>query len=137
MIRDKLVNLLNCVSCMLKTRSRANKPCVLTCSSANVICVSRAHVPTCLECLLPHRSTCLACLSTRVSTWLARSPDHVPTCLESLALYGFAWSHDHLLTCLASSVGSFDATFSVSLPLLLKLWTLLVRFKSLTNVSPQ
>ena len=42
--------------------------------------VLRAHVPT-----------CLACLRAVVSTCHARSRDHMPACLESLASHGLRY----------------------------------------------
>ena len=128
---------------------------------------SCAHVSTCLACLRAHVPTCYACLRPQVATWFACSRAHVQRCIDCLrtsrvimpcvlmyscanvackltwlranrswvpCLIRLAWPRDHLLTF---SVSSFDATFSVSLPLLLKLCTLFVRFKSLINVFPQ
>ena len=80
-----LVSLLNCVPCMLKTCSRVNVPCVLTCHAclrANVLGVlscSRA-----LSAFVPHVSKCLECLCTHISMWLAISRAHAPTCLSPM-----------------------------------------------------
>ena len=58
---------------------------------------------------------------------------HVPMCLECLRAsrvnvsFKLAWPHDHLSTCLACLVSCFNVIFSVSLDLLLKLYTVLVR----------
>ena len=80
--------------------SRANMPCMLLCSGGSKLCLftcSRANVPcvltslraNCLVCSRVYVTTCLACLQPQVTTWL----------------------RDHLPTCFASLVKSFDATF--------------------------
>ena len=117
-------SLLNHVPCVLKTftRSRALLAYVITCQSA-------------LSAYVPHVSTCLVYLCSHVSTCLAisRARTNMPwvPCLTRLV-----WSCDYLPPCFTSSVSNFDAT-SVSLPLLLKFYTLLVRLKSLINVFRQ
>ena len=106
-------SLLNCVTYVLKTCSRANVPCVLTCSRAN----------------LPYVLMCLASLPAHVLTCLARLcvlRPYLLTCQRVLRAYVLMWQR-----------ASFDATIFSSLPLLLKLYTLLVRFKSLVIVFPQ
>ena len=125
------------MACVLKTYSRALRAYVLTCQRALrayvLMCqrALRALVPKCqrtLSIYVPHVSTCLACLCTHVTTCLASSSAQVPTCIYSIAWHGL---HDHVITC---QHPSFDALFSVSLPLLPKLYTLLARFKSLISV---
>ena len=80
--------------------SRANMSCMLLCSGGSKLCLftcSRANVPyvltssraNCLVCSRVYVTTCLACLQPQVTTWL----------------------RDHLPTCFASLVKSFDATF--------------------------
>ena len=71
--------LINCVPCMLKTSSRANVSCVLTCSRGNVPCVLtgqralcvyvltcqralRSYVLKCQRAVLPYLLTCLRAL---------------------------------------------------------------------------
>ena len=117
--------------CLL-TGSHAEVPCVcahvLTCFAC-----SHAHVPACLQCL---RASCLnmPCmlmyLYVQVAFMLTCSSDNMPwvPCLTQLD-----WRRDHLPTCL-SSVSSLMLLFSISLPLLVKLHTMLVRFKSLMKV---
>ena len=116
-------SLLNCVPCLLKTCSRANMTCVRKCSGANVPCVLTCQRPLCANVL-----TCQCAMRA-----------HVITCQHALSPLPnmLALPRDQLPTCLASSVISLDIIFSVSLLLLLKLYTLLVRFENLINVFPQ
>ena len=69
---------------------------VFTCKRA-----LHAYVLTCFACSHPHVSTCLACLYTHLSNmpWVPCPPQ-------------LAWPRDHLSTCFAASISSFDATFS-------------------------
>ena len=113
----------------------------------------RAHVPACLACLcdhvhanvnwvlaclmshhalcgyVPHVSSCLACLGTDMSRYLASSRVDFPRCFECLAFQGlrdYVVIYQHALPA-----------FSVSLPFLLNLYTLLIRFENLIKVFPQ
>ena len=113
--------------------SCVNVPCVFTCSRANMLCVlsySRANVPWVLMWLEGQHSGVLIYSRVNVPCELKCTYTNMPwvPCLIRLA-----WPSDHLTTCFAFSVSSFDVTFSISLQLLLKLYTLLVRFKSLIN----
>ena len=76
------------VSCVLKTCSSVNVPCVLTCLSCQHIL--RAYVLKCQRGLRSHRLTSEYASSLRLT-----------------------WPPDHLPTCFASSVSSFDATFLI------------------------
>ena len=97
-----------------------------------------AYVLTCqrvLSAYLSHLSACLVCLRTHLSTWLATPRTHAPTCLESLAPHGL---RDHVITCQYALLPQYVvwmSLFSVSLPLLLKLYTLLVRLFFLSKVN--
>ena len=121
-ITQILQSLSNCVSRVLKAYSCAIMPCVL-----------RTYVETCLECLRAHVPTCLACLRTHVPKCLRT---YVFTCQHALRAYVLTYQRglrtdvlmcQHILgsflhtvcvtmwsppTCFASSVSSFDATFS-------------------------
>ena len=63
----------SCVRCVLKTGSRANVPCVLTCSRTRESCVltcSRAKVPcvlTCSRANVPCVVTCQRALRTYIA----------------------------------------------------------------------
>ena len=94
--------------------SHTNVTYVLACSVINVSCV-------------------LTCLRASVSSFLTCSRANLPW-VPFLAW--LAWPRDHLATCLACLENRFDATFLLSLPLLLKLYTLLVRFDNSINVFP-
>ena len=114
-------SLLNCLPCVL-TCSRENVPCVLTCPGANVPGVfmcSHANVPCVLtssRANVPYMLTCSRAL-----------PAYVLRCRRVLCAY--------LLTCQGAN---FDATvIQFHSHCLLKLYTLLVRFKSLITVFPQ
>ena len=103
-------SLLNCVPCVLKTCSRTKAPYILTCLRANMSCV-------------------FTCPRVNVSCVLTCPRANVPCVLTcSRANVHF------VLTCQSAS---FNVTISVSLPLLLKLHILLIRFKSLITVFPQ
>ena len=108
-----ITSLLNYVPCVLKTCSRANVPCVLTCL--------RAHVPTCQRALRAYVLKYQRALRVYVLTCQRALRNHVPTC--------FAGSRANVLVLMS--------LFSVSLPLLLKLHTLLIRFKILITAFPQ
>ena len=112
----------------------------------NVIPCQRAlcaYVPTCLRALCAYVLTCQRALRGYVLTCLVCLRAHVPTC--------FACSRTHMpcvltcscanapcaLTCSRGNVLVFMPVFSVSLPLLLKLYRLLVRFKSLITAFAQ
>ena len=84
----------NRVPCVLKTCSRTNVPCVLTCQRA-----LRVYMLTCQRALYAYVPTCLACLRVHVQTCLTCLRAHVLTC--QCALTG------DVLTC---QRGSFDAT---------------------------
>ena len=92
-----LMSLLNCVPCVLKTCSRANVPCVVTCPAclrAHVLtslAYLRAHVPACLVCLRTHLPTSLACLRSHLKACLTCLRAHVPKC--------FACLRAHVKTC--------------------------------------
>ena len=121
------------------TCSRVNVPWVLRCLRGNMSCVLCANVPTCISCLRAHVPICLerlrACpitmhcmlmyLLVNVPCELKRSRSNMSWVLS---LTWLAWKRNHLATCLVFLVSSFDATFPVLLPLLLKLYTLLVKF---------
>ena len=112
---ENLMSLLNCVPCVLMY-SRANVPCSLTCLNANVPCVftcSRANLPGVLTC---SNASVLMCLLANVLTCLRVKVPRVPC-----------------LTCQHSLM----PLFSVPLLLLLKLYTLMVRFDKLTNIFPK
>ena len=98
----------------------------------------RAHMPTCLVCLRANVLTCLACsraLHTHVPTCLACSRANVPCVItRQPALCASILTY---LACLRANVLVLMPQFSVSLPLLLKLYKLLVRFKNLITVFPQ
>ena len=89
--------------------------------------VLRAYVLMCQRALRAYVLMCQRDLRTHVSTWL-----------ESLASDGLC---DHVITCqhaLPSQLVILMPFFSVSLSLLLKLYTLLVRFfESLIDVFSQ
>lgn len=131
-----LVNLLNCVSCLLKTSSRVNMTCVVTCSRvtvSGVLMCLRAKAPWVLNCLCQHD------LRTYVLTCQHAMQTHLLTCQHTLSSLPHTAcvttsSPDNMPSCLLSS---FDATFSASLPFLLKLYTLLIRFDNLIDVFPQ
>ena len=119
-----------------KTCSRNNVPCVLTYQGA--LC---AHLATCLACLRVKVPTCFACLHDHLPAWLACSCGIALCVLSSSRVNMFcvlmysrvnvaseltssstnmlcipcltllAWPRDHLSTCCASSVSSFNATF--------------------------
>ena len=115
--RSHLKSLLNCVPCVLKTCSRADVPCVLTCSAVNVPCVlrfSRADVPSVLKWSRANVPCVLTCSHANVPCVLRCSRADVPCVL--------AYSRAKVL---------------VLMPLLLKLYTLFVRSKSLKTVFPQ
>ena len=120
----------NRVPCVLKTCSRTNVPCVLTCALRVYMLTCQralyAYVPTCLACLRAHEPTCLACLRVHVQTCLSA---YVLTCLRVNVLW--------LVTSSRANEVVLMPLFSVSLPLLLKLYTLLVSFQSLIIVFPQ
>ena len=69
--------------------SGGSKLCVFACSRANVPCVVTSSRANCLVCSRAYVTTCLACLQSQVTTWL----------------------RDHLPTCFALLVKSFDDTF--------------------------
>ena len=111
--RANALSILTCsraiVSCVL-TCSSASMPCALLCSLVNVFCVlscSRASVSWVLTCL-----TCCYAVS---------SLPHM-ACVIRI-------TYRHALVLMPH--------FSVSLPLMLKLYTLLVKFNSLINVFPR
>ena len=104
---------------------------LLTCQ--RVVC-SRAHVPTCLACLItcsrakvPCALTCssanvlyvLSCSNVNMSCVLMSPRVNVACELTCSCvnmpwvpfLEGFAWPRDYLPTCFASLVSSFDTTF--------------------------
>ena len=126
------VYVLTCLAC-----SRANVPCVLTCSRALCTDVS---VPTCFALLSCSRAsvhwvlTCLSCqyalrgyvLTSQHCVWA-----HTLTCQHVLS----PLPHMACLTTLSPVNMILISTFSIPLPLL-KLYTLLLRFKSLTNLFP-
>ena len=121
------------------TCERALRAYVLTCQGdlhAYVLTCQislRALVRKCQRALgayVRQVSTSLACLCTHVSTCLASPHAHLPTCLDSIAWHGL---RDQVIT---SSVLVLMPLFSVLLPLLLKLYILLVRYKiSITAFS--
>ena len=132
------MRLLNCVPCILKTCSRTSVCCMLTCSRANISCMltcshgNMSQVLTCLTCqhaLRPYALTCQHALWAHVLTFQhALSPlSHMP-CVTT-------WSTANT-TCLAC-LEFLMPLFSVSLPLLLKLYTLLVRLDYSVNVFLQ
>ena len=135
---------------------RAN---VLMCQRANVLTYQRAlrvSVLTCQHVLRAYVLTCQRILRAYVPTC---SCAHVPTCLEGLrasrvnmpcvlmyshvAQHGLSpLLHTACVTKISPAnmlclISNLMPLFSVSLPLLLKLYTLLVRFKSLMNVFLQ
>ena len=111
--------------------------CTFTCSHTNMLCVlscSRGNVPW-VYWYLTCNHVCHAYDSrVNVACELTCSRANI-LCIPSLTR--LAWLRDHLPTCFPSSVSIFKAFFSVSLPLLFKLYTLLIKFKSLINVFPQ
>ena len=132
-------SLLNCVPCVIRWQCAllayglTCRGALRMCSRANVLCVLSCSCASVLECL---RASCLnmPCmlmyLCAQVVCMLMCSSDNMPwvPCLTQLD-----WRRDHLPTCL-SSVSSLMLLFSISLPLLVKLHTMLARFKSLMKV---
>ena len=103
-------SLLNCVSCVLKTCSRASVPCVLTCSDTNVLCVrtcSRANV----LCVL---------------TWPRTNVPYMLTCQDGL--------HAYMLTCQRASL---DATIFNFAAIVAEVVHTAGKFKSLITAFPQ
>ena len=121
------------MSCVLKTCSHANVPCVLTCSRTSVSCLLmclRANVPCMLTCSRANVPCALTCSHANVLCVLLCSHVYMPcvlmysriivdgestrsrsnifwvSCLKRLAL-----PCDHVPTCFVFSVSSFDATF--------------------------
>ena len=122
-MRAKIV--LKCQRALRVHLLTANMPCVLTCFRINVSCVlrclgahvpicfvwSRACMPLCLTCLRDsrvHMSSVLMYSLVSIAWKLTISRGNMPwaPCLTRLV-----WPRDHLPTCFASSVGSFDAIF--------------------------
>ena len=108
---------------------------VLTCQRALVTyglacqwpCVF--YVLTCQRVLRPHVLTCQHALRVYVLKFQRALRAYVLTCQRDLRAY--------VLTCSRTNVLVLMLLFSVSLPLLLKMYTLLIRFKSLIIVFPQ
>ena len=105
----------------------------------------RAHVPTCLACLRTHmpqstvRAYVLRCqrVLRALILWYQRGlRAHVLTFNMHGVPYltRLPWPCDHLQKFFASSFSSFGVIFFSFTALLLKLYTLLVRFKSFINV---
>ena len=121
----------------LKTCARTKVFYLLTCSRANVpwvLMCSRANVPWVLTWL-----TCQHVLRAYVLTCQHGLRAHVLTCQHALG----PLPHTACVTmityqhALPTQKVVLMPLFSVSLPLELNLYRLLVRFKNLTNVSPQ
>ena len=124
-------------ACLLKC-SRANIHYVLTCSRANAPCIltySRANVPWVLTCVTCHHAlcayvlTCQLALRAHVLTFL-----YVLNPLPHMACVTMGSSGNML--CLLNKY-FWCHFFSVSLLLLLELYTLLLRLDNLINVFLQ
>ena len=111
-------NLLNFALCVLRY-PRVNVPCVFTCSHTNV-----PYVPTCSH---PNVPCALMCSRVKVPRKYTCPRSNMP-CVSWITW--LTWPRDHL----PSLVSCFDATFSASLSLLLKICTVLTRFDNLINV---
>ena len=109
------------------TCQRALRAFVFTCWRA-----LRAYVLTCQRALRAYVLMCQRVLHAYVPCVLTCSRVNMP-CARTCSRDNVPW----LLTCSSSNVLVFMPLFSVSLPLLLKLNTLLVRFKSLIIVFPR
>ena len=147
------LSLLNCVPYVLTcqralhayvlTSSRANMPCVLTCSRAYVSCMltcSCVNVPCVLTWLCVNLPCMFMCSRANVLTCSRALRAQVLKCQRAymLTCERAPSSFSHLPAIFAWLVKSFDATFfSVSLPLLLKLYILMLKFDNLMNIFPK
>ena len=112
---------------MCLTCSCANMPCMLTCSRANVLCMVtflRAHVPFVLTYQCALHTYMLTC---HVPCMLMCSCASACLCIHVLCM----------LSCSRTNMLVLMPLFSVSLPLLLKFYTLLVRLTSFITAFPQ
>ena len=127
-IHNKM-RLLNCVPCVLKTCWPPNMSCVLMCSCSNVPCVltcSRTNLPCVLTCSRANVSCMLTFTRANVPREFKCSRGNMPW---GLCLTWLVWPRNHLPTFLVSTVSSFDANFFSFTVIVIKLYTLLERFK--------
>ena len=129
-LRAFCAHVVTCFACL-----RAHVSTCLACSRANV-----PYVFTCQRDLRAYVLTCLVCLRTKIPCMLKCSNANVLMCLHANVL---TWERAlsslfHLPEFFAWLISNFDATFFwVSLPLLLKLYTMMVRFDNLMNIFPK
>ena len=127
-------------------------PTCFACLLAHVsMCLTHscAHVPTCLACLRAHMPTCHKCLSAHMPTsleylqaWCVNMPCmfmYTPVNVACELTYlrvkmlwvpyltQLVWPCDHLPTCFACLVSSFDENVFSLNATVIKLYTLLVR----------
>ena len=107
--------------------------------SSQLRVVRAKSVLTCLASLHSHMPTCLAYLRAQMPTCKLLLHTHVLTYQDALHAYAYMLMCQRALCdyVLTFQRVSFNATFSVSLSLILKLYTLLVRFKSWITAFPQ